>query len=108
VLANSYTYQWVKRIIHFHARRFEEAASVAEAMAAPVPNAMFYNVMIYAQLGRSAEVDLWRSRLLGEVPNWSAELYFSDGDYEAGPDLISPGPASSSSSADPQGAVQTL
>jgi hypothetical protein len=42
VLANSYTYQWVKRIIHFHARRFEEAASVAEAMAAPVPNAMLY------------------------------------------------------------------
>ena len=33
--------------------------------------------MIYAQLGRTAELERWRSRLLGQAPDASAEFYFT-------------------------------
>src|SRR5688572_28862738 len=32
--------------------------------------------MIYAQLGRAADVERWRSRLLARAPDASAEFYF--------------------------------
>ena len=33
--------------------------------------------MIYAQLGRTAELERWRSRLLARAPDASAEFYFT-------------------------------
>jgi hypothetical protein len=43
---------------------------------------MLYNVMIYAQLGVSAELERWRPRLLEEVPDFSAERQLGlFGDY---------------------------
>jgi hypothetical protein len=33
--------------------------------------------MIYAQLGRTAELERWRSRLIAKAPDASAEFYFT-------------------------------
>lgn len=66
----------VQASVYFHARRFEEAAAAAEAVTSPGPNDMARSVMIYAQLGRNAELERWRLRLLEQVPDASAERYF--------------------------------
>ena len=75
-------YRYAQRNIYFHARRFREAAAAAEALDTTDRMGMARNVMIYAQLEAPGELEQWRPRLLKEVPDWSAELYFDlNGDY---------------------------
>ena len=56
--------------------------AAAEALDTTDRMGMARNVMIYAQLEAPGELEQWRPRLLKEVPDWSAELYFDlNGDY---------------------------
>ena len=75
-------HRWAQRIVYFHARRFTDAAAATEATDTDYTAGMAWNIMIYAQLGRTAELERWRSRLLEQLPDWSVELYFNrNGEY---------------------------
>ncbi|MGD9509709.1 MAG: hypothetical protein AB7X49_14290, partial [Geminicoccaceae bacterium] len=70
-------YYWKQRNVYFAAGRFEEAAAAAEAIgdvSGYYP--MFWNTLIYAQLGRAAELHSWRAKLLEIDPDFSAEREF--------------------------------
>jgi hypothetical protein len=64
-------YRCARRDVYFYARRFEDAARTAEAMDHP---SKLSTTLIYAQLGRAEELARWRSALLAETLEFSAEL----------------------------------
>jgi TolB-like protein len=69
-------YGYARSWVYFHAHRFEDAAAAVEAMNNPGLPQVMNAAMIYAQLGRTAELERWRSRLLARAPDASAEFYF--------------------------------
>ena len=74
--------RWMQRDVNFFARRFEEAAVAAEATSDPESWDMYFSAMVYARLGRAADLERWRSRLLEADPGVSAEHMFSNsGDF---------------------------
>jgi class 3 adenylate cyclase/TolB-like protein len=70
--------RWRQRNVYFFARRFEEAAAETEASDdRHWPD--LWKTLIYAQLGRTAEMARWRANL---PPDLTAEGIFSDtGDF---------------------------
>ena len=70
------TYRWRQRNVYFNARRFEEAAAAAEAIDYDDYYTRFWNTLIYAELGRAAELQRWRAKLLEIDPDFSAEREF--------------------------------
>ena len=70
------TYRWRQRNVYFNAGRFEEAATAAEAIEYDDYYTRFWNTLIYAELGRGAELQQWRSKLLELDPEFSAEREF--------------------------------
>ena len=70
------TYHWRQRNVYFNAGRFEEAAAAAEAIDDDDYYTRFWNTLIYAQLGRAAELQRWRAKLLEIDPDFSAEREF--------------------------------
>jgi TolB-like protein len=75
--ASAGEYGFAQVWVYFHARRFEEAAAAVEAIDNPDTARMMNAAMIYAQLGRTADLERWRSRLLARAPDASAEFYFT-------------------------------
>ena len=74
--------RWTQRDVYFFARRFDEAAAAAEAIQGDLHEPLFWKTLIYAQLGKSAEVEQLRASLLAQDPDLSAELGFStQGDF---------------------------
>jgi hypothetical protein len=69
-------HRWLQVSVYFYARRFEEAASAAEASTVLDVVELARHTMIYAQLGRPADLERWRSRLLKEAPDFSTERLF--------------------------------
>jgi hypothetical protein len=61
--------------VYFFNRRFEEAAAASEAVAEPDGSDALFATLVYAQLGRREEMQRWRSRLLADDPNFSAEYF---------------------------------
>ena len=74
--ANPERYYWRQRNAYFMAGRYEEAAAAAEAIDDEGYWAGMWNTLIYAQLGRAAELGRWRARLLEIDPDFSAEREF--------------------------------
>jgi TolB-like protein len=74
--ASTEEYGYARLWVYFHAHRFEEAAVAVEATDSPTITRMMNAAMIYAQLGRAADLQRWRSRLLAKAPDASAEFYF--------------------------------
>jgi len=70
-------YRWRERNVYFMAGRFEEAAAAAEATGNDDYWARLWNTLIYAQLGRTDELQHWRARLLQSDPQFSAEREFA-------------------------------
>ena len=59
-----------------------EILDLARTMRCASVDGVVRNAMIYAQLGRPADLKHWRSRLLKEAPDFSAERLFDiTGDY---------------------------
>ena len=75
--ASTGKYGYARSWVYFHAHRFEEAAAAVETMDNPGLAQVMNAAMIYAQLGRTAELEQWRSRLLAREPDASAEFYFT-------------------------------
>jgi TolB-like protein/Tfp pilus assembly protein PilF len=69
-------YRWRQRNVYFNAGRFEEAATAAEAIDYDDYYVRFWNTLIYAELGRGAQLQQWRSKLLELDPEFSAEREF--------------------------------
>ena len=70
-------YYWRQRNVYFAAGRFEEAATAAEAIGdAGGYYPPLWNTLIYAQLGRTAELRHWRAKLLEIDADFSAEREF--------------------------------
>jgi TolB-like protein/Tfp pilus assembly protein PilF len=68
-------HRWIPAAVYFYARRFEEAAAAIDDTAwetLGIGDLARYT-MVYAQLGRPAELARWRSRLLGKMPDFSTE-----------------------------------
>jgi hypothetical protein len=70
------SYRWRQRNVYFNVRRFEGAAAAAEAIDYDDYYTRFWNTLIYAQLGRAAELQQWRAKLLEIDPDFSAEREF--------------------------------
>jgi tetratricopeptide (TPR) repeat protein len=74
--------RWVQVFVHFHARRYEDAATALEIIGAPTMDDKVRGAMTYAQLGRADDLERWCARLLEQSPDFSAESYFDIlGDY---------------------------
>jgi hypothetical protein len=68
-------HRWIQVGVYFYARRFEAAAAAIDdtAWETLAMSDLAKYVMIYAQLGRPADLERWRSRLLTKVPDFSTE-----------------------------------
>jgi hypothetical protein len=68
-------HRWIQVGVYFYAPRFEAAAAAIDdtAWETLAMSDLAKYVMIYAQLGRPADLERWRSRLLTKVPDFSTE-----------------------------------
>jgi hypothetical protein len=69
-------YRWAQRDTYFFAGRLEEAAAAAEAISDPDGWDALVAVLVHAQLGRTADMERWRVRLVEADPDHSAERDF--------------------------------
>ena len=66
-------YRYVLQQTGFFTGQFEEAATASEALTEPDSVDALYAALAYAQLGRTADMERWRSRLLADEPTFSGE-----------------------------------
>jgi tetratricopeptide (TPR) repeat protein len=68
-------YRWALQQTYFFTHRFEEAAAASEAITEPDDVDALYATLAYAQLGRAADIERWRARLLAGDPDFSGERF---------------------------------
>ena len=66
-------YAWVLQQLYFFGRRFADAATISEGLTEPDGVDRLYATLAYAQLGRPADLQRWRTRLLADGPDLSDE-----------------------------------